>query len=286
MKKFLCLVIALIFMAFLSHAEEAPDGKVNEVYFPYFEKDALMGFQYVLYPEKSGLLLSAYSDDAEIAVTIEKAEYDDAEGFLKNYIEGMGRYANVTNTPEILMWEADGGKTHVSYQHKKAPDQAEIYVTDAFSKKIQENMYLLIVFNSWGGALEKTEEKFFESFRLEKREVSGVCTAFLKNARADGEGNQYVSIDFCDVVYDASIFGTYAINETEETIEYTLSKDALIWGYDADEAVYTQRMIEPLAENLVQISAHYYENMGFDMIFQVLFDAKGEIVWMMHYNAF
>ncbi len=285
MKKFLCVLLGVI-MLFSAHSEQAPDGSVEKVYFPYFEKDALEDFQYVLYPEKSGLLLSAYSDNAEITVTVEEDEAADAEAFLNRYIEGMARYATLLNTPEVLPWETDGMKSRISYRHSKAADEEEAYATDAFVLRISENTYLLIVFNSWSGDLSETEEKFLESFRLEEREVSRVYMAFLKNANADEDGNQYVSVDFCEVVYDASIFAVYAQNDTEETNVYKLSGDALIWGYDANASLYTQCLIAPDAQDLIEISAHYYENMGFDIIFQIMFDENNEIVWMMHYNAF
>ncbi len=285
MKKIMCVVM-LALLLFSSNCEEMPDGSVEKVYFPYFEKDALHGFQYVLYPEKSGLLLSAYSNDAEIAVTVEEDDAPDAEEFLKSYVEGMERYATILNTPEMQKWEEDGAKTSITYQHKKAAEDEDAYATDAFVSKISENMYLLIVFNSWNGDLTGTEQKFLKSFRLEEKEVTKVYMAFLKNARADEEGNNYASLDFCQVVYDAEIFAVYARNDAEETVEYRLSEDALIWSYDADASLYTQSMIQPTAENLVQLAAHYYENMGFDIIFQILFDANNEIVWMMHYNAF
>lgn len=285
MKKFLCAVM-LVLMLFSGYCEETPDGSVEKVYFPFFEKDALQGFQYVLYPEKSGLLLSAYSDDAEIAVTAEEDDAENAEEFLKSYIGGMERYAAILNTPEVHAWEKDGVKTRILYRHNKASEDEDAYTTDAYVSKISENMYLLIVFNAWNGDLTEAEQRFFDSFRLEEREVSKVYMAFLKNARADEEGNQYASVDFCQVVYDEEIFAVYAQNDVVEKKEYRLSEDALIWSYDADASLYAQCMIEPTAENLVQISAHYYENMGFDVIFQILFDANNEIVWMMHYNAF
>lgn len=285
MKKVL-YILMIVTMLFSAHSEQAPDGSVEKVYFPCFDKEALEGFRYVLYPEKTGLLLSAYSDNAEIAVTIEEAEAADAEAFLNRYIEGMTRYAAVLNEPEILPWETDGRKTRILYRHNKASDELDAYTADAFASRISESMYLLIVINSWEGDISRTKEKFIESFRLDEREVSKVHTAFLKNARADEDGNQYVSVDFCQVAYDASIFTVYAKNDTEESAEYRLSEDALIWGYDANASLYTQCLIEPEAQKIIDISADYYETMGFDMIFQILFDANHEIVWMMHYNAF
>lgn len=285
MKKVL-YILMIVTMLFSAHSEQAPDGSVEKVYFPCFDKEALEGFGYVLYPEKIGLLLSAYSDNAEISVTIEEAEAADAEAFLNRYIEGMTRYAAVLNEPEILPWETDGRKTRISYRHNKASDELDAYTADAFASRISESMYLLIVINSWEGDISRTKEKFIESFRLDEREVSKVHTAFLKNARADEDGNQYVSVDFCQVAYDASIFTVYAKNDTEESAEYRLSEDALIWGYDANASLYTQCLIEPEAQKIIEISADYYETMGFDMIFQILFDANHEIVWMMHYNAF
>lgn len=277
-----------------AHSEEAPDGKTEKVYFPFFEKEALEGFGYVLYPEKSGLLLSAYSENAEIAVTVEQDESAGAQEFLKSYIEGMKRYAFLTETPEILAWATNdgqsGAKTRISYRHNKAAEDEDAYTTDAFSVKLDENLFLLVVFNSWTEeakqALTETEERFFKSFLLEKREVSKVHLAFVKNAREDEEGNQYVSLDFCQVVYDPEIFSVYAQNHEAQTVEYRLSKDALIWSYDINASIYMQSLTKSDAESLIEIAAHYYENKGFDIIYQIMFDSDNEIIWMMHYNAF
>ena len=287
-------LIMLLFCMLLTHAEEAYDGETGEAYFPFFEKEALLLFQYVVYPEKSGLLLSAYSDDCEIAVTVEEdEEAADEKAFLQNYIKGISRYAYILNDPEIITYDEHqitGAKTEIVYRSQKAKEGDEGYQTDAFSMKTEENRYLLIVFNSWGedgeSAIRDIEERFFESFELQKREVSDSYLAFLKFSREDEEGNLYAVLDFCSVVYDESIFTVYAQNKTIQETEYRISKDALIWAEDVSSALYSAHLIDPTAQNLNEAAAYYYENMGFDIIFQVKFNEKGEIVWMMHYNAF
>lgn len=289
-------VFLLIVMFSLSCcSEEAPDGSVHRAYRPIFEEEALRGFQYVLYPEKSGLLLSAYSDSIEITVTAEEnEEAENADAFLESYIEGIKRYALLMNTPEIIPWTngigAEGAMSDITYKSLKATEDDGEYASDAFCVKLSEHMYLLIVFNTWDEQgktdIDNVEERFFESFRMEETEVSDVFTAFLKNAGMDGRGNVTVKLDFCSVVYDASIFAVYAQNETEKTDEYVLSDNTLIWAPDPDASLYTQRLLAPEPDLLIETAAVYYEAMGFDIIFQVLFDANGEIVWMMHYNAF
>ncbi len=287
-------LIMLLFLMILTHAEETYDGETDEAYFPFFEKEALSLFQYVIYPEKSGLLLSAYSDSCEIAVTVEQDETaSDEKAFLENYIKGISRYAYILNEPEIVAFndhQMTGAKTEIAYRSQKAKEDDEGYQTDAFCMKAEENTYLLIVFNSWGeegeGAMKEIETRFFESFSLEKRNVSDQYLAFLKFAGEDEEGNLYAVLDFCSVVYDESIFSVYAQNETIMETEYIISNDALIWTEDISSALYSARLIAPTAQNLNEAAAHYYENMGFDIIFQVKFNEKGEIVWMMHYNAF
>ena len=288
------LLITLIFLTVFACAEEEYDGKTEKAYFPYFEKDALSGFQYTLYAEKSGLLLAAYSDDCEIAVTVEEdEEAENEKAFLENYINGISRYAHILNEPEIKAHDVrqlTGAKTEITYRSRKAKEDDEGYQTEAFCMKAEENMYLLIVFNGWKedgkSAIGGIEERFFESFELREREVSDQYLAFLKFSREDEEGNLYAALDFCSVVYDESIFSVYAQNKTIGETEYKISKDALIWAQDVSSALYSAHLIEPTAQNLNEAAAHYYENMGFDIIFQVKFDENGEIVWMMHYNAF
>ncbi len=288
------LLIMLGFLMIFACAEEEYDGRTESAYYPCFDKDALSGFQYVIYPEKSGLLLSAYSDDCEVAVTIENdSGSKDERAFLEKYKEGVSRYAFILNDPEITAYnehQLSGAKTEIVYRSQKAKEDDEGYHTDAFCMKTEENMYLLIVFNSWdeegNSEIRNIEDKFFESFMLQKREVSDSYLAFLKFAREDEEGNLYAVLDFCSVVYDESIFSVYAQNKTIGETEYKISKDALIWAEDVSSALYSAHLIEPTAQNLNEAAAHYYENMGFDIIFQVKFDENGEIVWMMHYNAF
>ncbi|MBQ3231528.1 MAG: hypothetical protein IJA93_01050 [Clostridia bacterium] len=293
MKKWMILILVMCVFA-CAYSEEAPNGATQTVYFPSFDRNALQDLQYVIYPEKSGLLLSAYSDDSEITITVEQDE--DAvneEAFLAGYLAGITRYAAFVNEPVIENWESPDGKTgkmtQITYRHIKASEDGETFYTDAFCLKA-EDMYLLTVFNSWAenaeDTLKRMEDAFFESFRLEKREVSNVYLAQVKNARADENGDQYVYLDFCTVVYDESIFTVYAQNKVEEKIEYRFASDALIWMPDTINSLYTMRLTPPGADEMIETSAAYYEKMGFDIIYQVMFNAENEIIWMMHYNAF
>lgn len=295
MRKGFIVFLIMFLGVFSACSEEAPDGSVEMVYYPFFEEKALESFQYVLYPEKSGLLLSAYSEDMEIAVTVEQdADAADEEAFLTSYVNGISRYAVQTNTPRIYAWNESeamtGAKTQIHYRSNKATAEDEGYLTDAFAVKLEGEMYLLIVFNSWTengqSAMADAEESFFETFSLEQRAVSKVCLAQVKNARENDDGDQYAVLDFCSVMYDETFSMVYAQNKTEENTEYKISPDALIWSPDINASLYTMSLVKPEAENLVETAAYYYETMGFDIIYQVMFNADNEIVWMMHYNAF
>lgn len=294
MKKMMLLMFVLL-MAFGSALSEAnPDGTVYTVYRTVYDPDALGGFERMMYLEPSGLLLSAYSDEMEITVTIEESsEPTDAAGFMDDYVSGVSRYGRVISREDAAAWtmpgQNEGIKTRFAYMYNKAGETDDVYVTDVYCAPLRNNMFLVIVFNSWSGnageLLDQTENVFFESFSLEREEVSTQFLAMVKDAYTE-DGADYVVVDFCQVEYDADIFTVYVANDTPVEHVFKLSEDALLWMPRLTTGLYSINETEATAENIRACAEAYYEINRFDIICQILFDENNEILWMMHYNAF
>ena len=295
MKKILVILVLFMLTVGAALSEANPDGTVYSVYKADYDKDALIGFERMMYLEPSGLLLSAYSDDMEITVTIEEAaSAKDAAGFMAHYLSGVKGYAKVIKADDIQSWnapvEGEGGRMRFTYMYKNASETDEVYVTDVYAAPVNGGMFLVIVFNSWvgeaGTLLNEMEEAFFSAFTLEKVNVSTQFMAQVKNAYLNEEEKTMVVLDFCQVEYDASIFTIYAVNDEPEEKEYVLRKDALIWSPKANTALYAMKETDSTHEAILESAQAYYQKHNFDIIYQVLFDENNEIIWMMHYNAF
>lgn len=293
MKKTIALVLAMIlFAGMFAVSEEKPDGSVGTVYKAVYDKEALSGFERTVYYEPSGLLLSAYSDDMEITVSIENAESQEA--FSSHYLESVSKYAKVISVKDTGEWttplEIAGDKMRLTYMYLNASETDDVYVSDVFYAYLDDGLCLSVVFTTWvgeaGKTLDENESAFFSSFSLHKTDVSAPCIAQVKSAKTDSNGDVYLTLDFCTVEYDESIFSIYAVNETEEEILYKIKKDALVFAPKPDTYLYSMNEIQPSEEIFSQVLQKYLEKYAFDIIFRVLFDANNEIVWMMHYNAF
>ena len=90
---FLAVLLALSMAA--AHAEDAeakPDGTVYDAYQAVMDESAMEGWRAVSYIEPSGLLLSAYTETAEITVDLlERREGGSYRAILEEQLHGDTR---------------------------------------------------------------------------------------------------------------------------------------------------------------------------------------------------
>ena len=120
---FLAVLLALSMAA--AHAEDAeakPDGTVYDAYQAVMDESAMEGWRAVSYIEPSGLLLSAYTETAEITVDLlERREGGSYRAILEEQLNGVTRYGRVTASFGPDEWTGspwgDGTGAHIRYRY-------------------------------------------------------------------------------------------------------------------------------------------------------------------------
>jgi len=293
LKKILALVMAFCLVSLCALSEETPDGVMFDAYRVKYESSVIDGYGKIQYRESEGLLFSAYGDDTDIAVSVEvNEEAKDAKEFLSAYRNNVSKYAKVLLETDLGAWKNptgnEGSGMRITHMHERAKSEEDAFVTDVFAAQVSEGKFLLCTFSCSAGNAEnllKTENEFFFAFDLEACRVSKTFMAYLTGVRKENE-KIYLSVDYCSVEYDASIFTIYSVNPDKTTHEYVLNKNALLWTPVIDEALYSQKETAPDAEEIAGIIENYRNQKKADAIYRILFNEENEIIWMMHYNAF
>ena len=298
---------AMIFLAILlmlsvasAHAEmdsEAkPDGTVYDAYQAVMDEGVMEGWRSVSYIEPSGLLLTAYTEMAEITVDlVERREDTSYRGILEEQLNGVTRYGRVTASfgPDDWSDSPWGGGTgaHIRYRYLflKGSNSDDEYTTDVYIAQLNDRYDCKVTLNSWGADVEGTvrdfEDRMLPTLKLVKRRISTQFMAYLKDAY-ERDGQTYVVLDFCSVEYDPSIFTIYTANDVPEDCEYAVSADALVWMPNPDRSVYEAEQVSPDAQTMKALIDRYYQKNDIEGIYNVLFDEKNEILWMQHYNVY
>ena len=110
---FLAVLLALSMAA--AHAEDAeakPDGTVYDAYQAVMDESAMEGWRAVSYIEPSGLLLSAYTETAEITVDLlERREGGSYCAILEEQLNGVTRYGRVTASFWYMLFSSPSQKS-------------------------------------------------------------------------------------------------------------------------------------------------------------------------------
>lgn len=294
MRRILLIAVCALLTCAAMAQEAVPDGTSYSVFSVAYDESLLKSWQTVSYFEASGLLFSAYVDDAEITVSLdESGGARSAEAFLGAHKNNVSRYGRVLSAqdPEAWAdpWGAGGACMRYSYMYLSGADTDDVYHTLIYASPVSANYFAVITLNCWGDGASARERAFIDSFlpslRLDTRRVSTLFMAYMKGV-SERDGAICLTLDFCTVEYDSSIFTVYTENDTPADYTYALSENALIWLPDMRSALYTARKTAPTVEELTRLIDEYYAQNNMNGIYQVLFDENNEIVWMMHYNAF
>lgn len=294
---FLAVLLALSMAA--AHAEDAeakPDGTVYDAYQAVMDESAMEGWRVVSYIEPSGLLLSAYTETAEITVDLlERREGGSYRAILEEQLNGVTRYGRVTASFGPDEWTGspwgDGTGAHIRYRYMflKGANTDDEYMTDVYIAPLNDRYDCKVTLNSWGADAEGTvrdfEARTLPGLKLVKRKISTQFMAYLKDAY-ERDGRTYVVLDFCSVEYDPSIYTIYTANDVPEDCEYAVSTDALVWMPDPDRSVYEAEQVSTDAQTMKSLIDRYYQRNDVEGIYNVLFDENNEIIWMLHYNAY
>jgi len=288
------LLIAVLLLMNACISESAPDGSVYSAYSVKYDQDALSGWQTMRYYEPSGLLLSAFTDTAEITVSVnERGSSQSAEGYIKNYLSNVSRYGKVIDSGESTAWNdpigSGGTMREYTYMYTSGGDTDEVYFARICVAPLSSNYYFVVVLNAWGGDRDAIDEMFMNRFLpacgIETVQVSTVYTAYFKRAAMEN-GRLSAELDFCTVEFDANIFAVYIDNEDPTGRMYAFRDDAVVIGPDVQSVLYSMKTLPVEEESLQRMISDYQAAAGMDAIFQVLFNQQNEIIWMMHYNAY
>ncbi len=293
MKKILFCLLVFVF-ACQANAESVPDGSVFSAFRVTYGESLLTDWQTVEYFESSGLLFSAYTNDAEISLSIdESVGAKTSVEYLTAHKANVSRYGRITASGEIETWEnpwgASGASLQYSFMYSSGGINDDTYNVCVYATPISANYYIVISVNCWGVNAAETIEMFANAFvpsvQIDTVKVSTQFQAYLKRVESRTDG-LYAVLDFCTVEYDESIFTVYTANDDADEYIYRISDSAVMWLPDMQGALYSAKKTEPSLETLERLIADYYAQKNTHGIYQVLFSEQNEIIWLMHFNAF
>lgn len=294
-KRIAWLIMALALLlraAGLSEAE--PDGRLYDAFGVRLAGGALSGYTKIQYIEPSGLLMSASSERTDITVSIEESEGASEQEYLALYRRGIEKYADVLSEEALQGVQSADGKAFcgmsVHYRHRRANEGDPGTVADVYAHGMEDGSFLVCVFRTGdpdyaGNEMKNGENAFFSEFSLSSYKVSSQYLAYLKAVREE-EGRIIVTLDFCTVEYDASLFLIYSLNQNPEDAEYALRRDAIVLMPVPDAELYALTEIKPDAQLLDGAIREYRAERNACGVFQILMDENNEIIRMSHYNAF
>ena len=295
MKRILLMALALIWAFGVSAlAENTPSGEGYAAFRVDYAPEAMEGWQTVSYFDASGLLFSAFTESAEITVSLdENRGFSSSAAFLRAHVDNVSRYGRVMsqegpkNWPN--RWSDDGASMRYTYMYLSGSAADDVYLTDIYVAPVSKNYNLVVSLNSWsadaGSYAWLFDNLFIPSLSLSTQTVSPPFMAYFKGA-SEENGVLSLTLDFCSVEYDDSIFTVYVKNDEPKEYTYTVRSDALFYLPDIGSNVYAARQSLPDVETMRMLAESYYRENDMDGIYNVQFDENNEIVWMMHYNAF
>lgn len=295
MKRWISIIAIIIWtFAFPVFAENVPDSTGYVAFRVEYDEDALNGFQTVSYLDASGLLFTAFTDAAEITVSLDESRnYVDSADFLRAHVDNVSRYGRVTSTDGPRnwpnRWSENGASMRYAYMYLNGSDTDDEYLTDIYVAPVSLNYSLVVSLNCWSEDAKSYawlfENLFIPSLSLSTETVSPLFMAYFKGVTEEN-GELSLTLDFCSVEFDDSIFTIYVKNDEPKEYSYPLRSDALLYLPDMTSSVYAARETAADAQTLKALTEDYYRENGMDGIYNVQFNENGEIVWMMHYNAF
>ena len=281
------LWIAWLLAALGCLAEAVPTGECADILTVEFDESGFPGWKTMLCPDTAGMILSLYTDAAEITVSVDEIGASaGAADFLRSHLSNVSRYGRVIASEGPFDWGTDGAGIRYSYQFINGGSADDVYVSRVYAAPYDYGYYAIYSVNAWGADAEETarrfEDGFLSSARVKTLRASAFFTAYLKGARQTDSGRAEVTLDFCEVAFDPEIFTIYAANPDAAEYRYALSENAVVYLPDGENALYSVSRSDGSAEEILKAVGAADD----PCIYRVLFDENNEILWLMHYNAF
>ena len=289
MKKALAIILLLAALGCAAMGEGVYDGSSYAAYMLNYDESLLSGMETITYVEPEGLLLSAFSDNMELTVSIESTSGTPAE-LIEEVYDGVSRYGRVTSKGEIeaitLNGVEGGAYLYYTYQSLRGSATDDVFRCDMCAGKVSGEYTLVITMTSWAQPEEARElfRAFAASVTPAQKNISTEFKVLLKACEQKTDGI-YVTVDYCEVEYEALMGTVYAINDDPTEYTYMLSDEADVWLPKLDGVLYSTYHIEPDAYEIAAVIEDYAYLNGTDGIYTIIFDQNGKILRLQHYNA-
>ena len=289
--KALSVFVILILLLPCAFAEAMPDGSCFSAFAA--DCDCLEGWERIDYFVQTGLILCAYREDAEITVSVEESTSETAAEFLNEHVSSMSRIARIISKngpdPCELTLGSDAANLRYTFMYLRGTDTDDVYTTDIYALPLTDGAYLVVSLSVTGQDTKELlsffEDEFAQCLKIGVRTISNQFMAYLRSAELI-DGEIYLTLDFCTLEYDASIYTIYTKNTTEAEYTYRLSEDARLFLPIFGEGIYRMRQSDADIDGLNAAISGYYANNDEDGIYNVLFNEDNQIIWLMHYNAY
>jgi len=276
MKRFLLAALALL-ICLTAAAETRPTGGTSLMYRAVFRDSLLDSWQKSEYIADSGQLLSAFSEECEISITLE------AEWSAARQKELISRRARITASGS----DRSDDTTRFWCRYTPARDEGAEYSLIVYAFPVEEQTCLVSLTVMGGDADSHTdwfEEQFMPSVEIFTTQASGAYLALLEGCE-NKNGVLLLTLDFVEIDYDASFMSVIFINDIDKGYSYRLDDDAIVYLPDTASEVYRQTDAGADEALITRSILEYRGIYGSDAVYLVQFDENNRIIRLQHYNA-
>lgn len=272
MKRFIIAALALLILLTCA-AENRPQGNTRLMYRADSAETLPEGWQKTCYITDDGQMYLAFSDEAEITVSLER-------GWSFEGVCGM-----IERRARITYSGSDDSRIAIKYISLR--DEGTEHVFIAYPYRWDE-VTCVATLDTWGESAGETE-KWFENAFVPSLEIREYNASDYYLAQLEGcemaDGVLTLTIDFVDIEYDSGSGSVMFMNSEDRGYTFRTKADALIYLPDITTAVYAQ-LDAGADERLINYTINEYRGIyGTDAVYLVQFDENNTIIRIQHYNA-
>lgn len=287
MKKYARRVCALVLAALCLCAgasAEHYDGFSYDCHYVIYDAPALAGWGVMEYAEYSGVLMSMYSDTAEVSVQLaEKSDTPTLDDLASQRLRAVDSYGMIVTGAEQTEWYAPwlDSEPGMRLTYTYAFEGGEgIYQVADYMAPLNDQQFVVVELTDRSGdirvASASLESGFLESFSIGSFTVNGSMSAYLTDA-SEQNGKMALTLQPFDVQLSEDQFD-YSVTVTGDPVTLTVADDARLLAPAGDDSGLLAAL--PLtAQAADAFIAGYRAQNGKDCIFNVLL-CDGEIRWM------
>lgn len=270
------VVLAVLGMS-LGAAAEQYDGFSYEAHYVTYDRAAVEGWTAMDYAETTGVLLSMYSDTAEVSVSLmARSDAPTLDALAEQQVASVSSYGTVLSNVEKGAWYAPwldsepGLRAAYSYAFLDGTGE-DVYQVVDYMAPLDDDNYVLVRLTDRSGDVERTasalEAGLLEGFGIGSFSVTGSVSAYLTGA-SEKDGQVYLTLQPFEVEMDEDQLD-YSVKITGETQVTPLSPEARMLAPQGGDLGMLQD-VTLTADAINAFIDGYRSSNGTDCVFNIL----------------